>query len=245
MTSIDPQEPGVGPRLALAGPAAAVTLVLGVTIAGLSWSGYSHRTQNISDLGGTGAPAPLVLNTSLVLFGLLVIVLAVALGRLRMGGRPLRIPAWLVGCLGVTSIVQGVTPCTPGCRGDTVVDAVHVLATMTGLLAFIAATLLVWRRSRTEPGWSGVGRVSAWTGVGAAVTLGAWLVAAAVDPEALHAGALQRLAVATVLVWTAVVGSRIAQRPGGGSPPGSGLEPHVAPASPESRTASLRRSSRS
>jgi hypothetical protein len=200
-----------GSRLALAGPGAAMTLVLGVTFASLSWPGYDHRVQNISDLGGTAAPQPMILNTTLGLFGLLVMVLAIALGRVRIGGGRSRLPAGLVGYFGVTSIVQGGTPCTPGCQEGTALDAVHGLATMTGLLAFATATLLVWRRGRTKPAWSAVGAFSAATGIIILVFLSAWLIAAAVGPDALHAGVLQRLAFAAVLTWLTVVGFRIAE----------------------------------
>lgn len=43
--------------LALCGIAAPLVLFAGVVVAGLSWEAYSHRTQVISDLGGTLAPS--------------------------------------------------------------------------------------------------------------------------------------------------------------------------------------------
>ena len=203
------------PRLALAGPLATAVLTIGVVVAGLTWPDYRHRTQNVSDLGGTEAPLPLVQNVTFVIFGLLVVAFAVAMRRHRLGHHGTG--ALLIGYFGATMALLGVTPCTPGCAAGTPADVVHGLAAMTGFLAFGIATLLVWRGTRAEPQHAAYGRYSAATGTVVIVFLGAWLVASGIDPEALHAGALQRLFIAPALIWLTVTGLR--PREATGAPP--------------------------
>jgi hypothetical protein len=188
-------------RLALAGLVASAVLVLGVMVAGLTWPGYSHRTQNISDLGGIEAPYPALLNVTLVLFGLLVVAFSPALHQgLPRRAHP-RAGPLLVGYFGVAAVVQGLTPCTPGCAAGTRPDLLHGLAATTGILAVAAGMLSYWRAIRSVAARSSHGAVSAWTGT---LTLGflvAWLIAAGVDPQRLHAGVLQRSLIAVVLIW--------------------------------------------
>jgi hypothetical membrane protein len=201
-------------RLALTGLLAPVVLVVGVVAAGLTWPEYRHRAQNISDLGGTEAPYPAILNVALVLFGLLVVAFGVALHRATVERAPSRAGPWLVGYFGVMAVVQGLTPCTSGCAGGTPVDLVHGLAAMTGVVAVAIAMLGFRRAARTVAGWELQRRLSAWTAVLTLGLLVAWLVAAGVDPEGLRAGVLQRAVIAVVLLWLVVtsVGLRQADR---------------------------------
>ena len=188
-------------HLALAGLGAPAVLVLGVMVAGLTWPGYSHRTQHISDLGGIEAPYPALLNGTLVLFGLLVVAYSPALHQgLPRRAHPRASPL-LVGYFGVAAVVQGLTPCTPGCAAGTTADLLHGLAATTGILAVAGGMLSDWRDTRSVAARSSHGTLSAWTG---ALTLGflvAWLIATGVDPQRLHAGALQRSLIAVVLIW--------------------------------------------
>ena len=43
--------------LAVAGPVAAFVFVIGTVVATLTWPGYDHRVQPLSDLGGIAAPS--------------------------------------------------------------------------------------------------------------------------------------------------------------------------------------------
>jgi hypothetical membrane protein len=195
-------------RLALAGLWAPGVFVLGVAAAWSTWPGYSHRTQNLSDLGGTQAPQPIVMNVTFVLFGLLVLLLAVGMRRSR--STPIAGPSGLlVGCFGLAMVVQGLTPCTPGCAQGTPTDGVHAITAISGFLAVIVAMSLSWRRARSHPGWRRFGRWSAIAAVVVGVSLGAWSVAAAADPDALHGGAFQRFAVAVTLVWLGATATKL------------------------------------
>jgi hypothetical membrane protein len=194
--------------LLLAGLAAPVVLVAGVVIAGFTWPSYRHRTQNISDLGGTTAPAAIVQNATFVLFGVLVVAFAVGLRRSHLGRSATSGPL-LVGAFGFMAVIQGFTPCTPGCAEATLMDLVHVLAAVTGFLVVTAAMLLLWRAERTADVPATQRAYSAWIGVGALGLLIAWFAAGAVDPDRWHAGVHQRLLVAAILIWLGVTAARL------------------------------------
>ena len=199
--------------LALAGLVAPVVFAIGVVVAGQAWEGYSHRTQNISDLGGTEAPVAILQNANFVVFGVLVGAVAVALRQRRAEVLAAGVSSLLIAYFGVTLVVQGLTPCTPGCAEGTVLDVVHGLAATTGFLAFAVAALLLWRRTRSEPDWASYATVSGLAGVVTLVFFVAWFVASAVDPAGLHGGALQRMSVGPVLVWLGVTGARLLRPP--------------------------------
>ncbi len=184
----------------LAGLLAPVVFSLGVVVAGLTWPGYRHRTQNVSDLGGAEAPFAIVQNTNFVVTGLLVIAFASRLARSDIGRRTAASP-WLIGFFGATLAIQGVTPCTPGCAQGTVTDVVHGLAALTGLGSMMVAMVLVWRAMCSEAGWTTFARFSAWTGIVTLAFVVAWLATTAIAPGTFAAGVHQRLFIATVLVW--------------------------------------------
>lgn len=186
-----------GPLLVHAGMVAPLVLAAGAIAAGLTWPDFRHRTQNLSDLGGTQAPYPLIMNTAFLTFGLLVIVFAVGLRRIELG----RTSPLLVACFGAMMALLGVTPCTPGCAEGTGADAAHTLAALTGFLVIIAAMLVSWRRARSDPGSKRYAVGSAWSALVVSVFLVGWVVASEVDPERLLAGVHQRVATGTVLLW--------------------------------------------
>jgi len=199
-------------RLAPTGILAPAVLVLGVVVAGLTWPGYDHLTQNISDLGGTEAPHPVLLNVTLMLFGLLVVAFAVALRQTRADHGHTRAGPLLVGYFGVMAIVQGLTPCTPGCAEGTPIDLLHGLAATTGLLAVAIGMLSFWRVTRSAASQSFHGTLSAWIGMLTIGLLVAWLIATGIDPQLLRAGALQRGLITVVLLWLAATAVQLRQR---------------------------------
>ncbi len=203
-------------RLALAGLVAPAVLVLGVLIAGLRWPGYDHRSQNLSDLGGIEAPIPALLNGAFILFGLLVMVFAVALSSAGADRSQARIGYLSVGYFGVTQVVLGITPCTPGCADGTPVDLVHIAAATTGLIAVGIGMLSYWRAARTGSGPSPYITLSVWSATLTFVLLATWLAAVGIDPERLHAGLLQRTLLGVVLIWLMVTAARLIRPPRAG-----------------------------
>lgn len=194
---------------ALAGTAGPLIFALGVVLAGLTWDGYSHRTQPISDLGGTAAPLAIVQNVNFVAFGLLIVVFALGLRHSMQSGDGPGVAPRLLVYFGVMMVAQAAFPCTPACEEGTFSDVAHLLTGMTGFLAFIVGVLLLSRRMKNDPGWSSHASYSALTGIAASVALVAWLVTHNVDPDMLHAGAVQRVFIGTILAWVVVTGARM------------------------------------
>ena len=66
--------------LSVGGIIAPVSYTVVAIVLGLLWSGYSHVTQAISELGGVGAPNAVIMNTAgFALTGILIIVFALGL----------------------------------------------------------------------------------------------------------------------------------------------------------------------
>jgi hypothetical protein len=102
----------------LAGVVGPAILLVGVVLAGLTWSAHDHRVHNISDLGGIEAPYPVVLNVSFAAVGALLVTFAAALRRpVSRDLVPVTgLGTGLIATFGVSLIVQVLTPCTPGVR---------------------------------------------------------------------------------------------------------------------------------
>lgn len=116
---------------------------------GRAVEGYSHVTQQISELGVDGVPLAWVLNGVLVIDGALVMALAWAL----------RGP-WLVGVLGATLIVGGLFPCDAGCRPVSFAGWVHVVNGVPALVATLVAPFLLARRLAGDPRMMDLGRIT-------------------------------------------------------------------------------------
>ena len=187
-----------------------ILTVVGIVLGGLLWDGYSHRTQVISDLGGAQAPYSAVQNVSFLVGGLLVVVFAVGLRRGLGHGRGARLGPALIATFGVAWSSMALLPCTTiMCEGEAAVDGLHLLIINLGVLAFALATLLIWRGIRHRQDWRGLSGYTALTGIATLVLMVATFTAAAVDPETLSVGAVQRVKAAVILVWIAVVSLRL------------------------------------
>ena len=198
------------PYQALCGMIVPVLTLVGVLVGGWLWDDYSHRTQVISDLGGTQAPYPLVQNVSFLIGGLLIVVFAVGLRRGLDHGRGARLGPALVGVFGLAWASMAVLPCTAiMCEGEAAIDALHLLVINVGLLAFALGTLLIWRGLRRRPDWRGLSSYTALTGIATLVLMVVTFIAAAVDPEALYIGLVQRVKAVVIMVWIGVVGLRL------------------------------------
>ncbi len=205
MGSPDTTPPGPARFLASAGPVAACVLVIGTAAATMTWQGFDHSVQPLSDLGGTAAPAPVIQNVTFVVFGAGVVALGVALSA-RVGRS---VAALVVGC-GTAMAALSLLACSPGCAAGTATDVAHGIIAVLGFVAVAVAMLLIGRRDPVgSPRW---GRASTVAGAVTLALLVAWLVAAQVDPVGWRAGLLQRFMVGTVLVWLVVVSRHLHRR---------------------------------
>ena len=189
-------------------------------LAGLRWSGYSHRSQWISELGAHEAPDGGLVSAGFVLIGLLLAAGGVALVRTQAEPRSVVWAAAVVAlALGGSYLVSGVAPCDPGCpdaidtngadgadgtgeeigTGQQVHDVAGVLGytvAVYGVVAFAYAT----RGSDGLPASLAV----------AAVVVVAGLASAAADD---WAGALQRIMELALLGWLVEVVRRLTAAP--------------------------------
>jgi hypothetical membrane protein len=188
------------------GIVAPVFFALMVVIAGINYPGYSHLTQAISELGGVGAPNPLIQNLNFAVTGLLIIVFASGLNSGLDAGKRSWLGPMLLAGFGVVMVVHAFLPCDAGCEFVTRVGSAH---NVTGLAGFLLAITGVFTVSRLED--SGSGSYRGYSAISAAAGLASLVLWIALGRAArIHVmnGSLQRLFAATVLLWIEVTAIR-------------------------------------
>ena len=168
-----------------------IVLALLVALLG-SWTpGFSQRSQTVSSLGAPGQPHALAARTVFVVYGLVVIIGAPLLGW--HGGRQATWVVRLVAVYGVAGIVVGLAPkVLPGQRTD-VSSEIHVVATIVGGGAVLAAMSVVAR-------WGPVRTDRLVGGATAAVTAVAAIVFPFTWGSQLY-GVIERVLVVTAAGW--------------------------------------------
>lgn len=159
-----------------------------LVVAAATTGGYGLASDTVSRLGEVGcspaycSPRHELMNGSFVVFGLLLALAAVLLGR--------RLGPWVAGLLVVSGLSSVATGLAPQDQGATL----HAVAAAPLFLAQPLALLLLGARSRRDR--PGTARALVATGV---VTAGAALAFVALDDNPVT-GALERLALWPVLV---------------------------------------------
>lgn len=193
---------------ALGGVAGPALFALVVLVAAAFRSDYSHLGNFISELGATGTPHASFMNyAGFVPGGLLLAAFGVALAG-TLPRQPLtRVAAVLVTLFGVGVAASGVVSCDPGCpqTGGSLEKAVHNRIAPACFLCLIVAAGVLGIRFRRLPDWRGLWVYSVLTGVVGACFLAG--LAGSLETRALT-GLWQRLLLATLFLWCAVVGLR-------------------------------------
>jgi hypothetical membrane protein len=192
--------------LALSGIAAPILFAILVIVGGIYYEGYSHVTQAISELGGAGAPNPLLQNINFFILGVLVIAFAFGLHRGISDGEGSKLGPILIGIFGLSSgVANAFLPCDPGCEFESFTGAMHNLTGLGGFIAACAGIILVRRRMKEDLNWKAYGGYSLVTGIVAVISLIAWIgVSKAAGIDAVN-GVLQRVFAGVVLLWIEVV----------------------------------------
>ncbi len=189
-----------------------VQFVAAMIVAQAAYPGYSDVTNYISDLGNT-ATSPLwwVLDSSVVVLGIGMALAAYRLTALLPRGRRSAVGSAFVGLGGVGFVLVGLAP-------ENVNLGVHTLATLL-VFGCTVPGLVLWasamRGAQALPWWGGTSALA--TSVTMLVFFGllvvaessSFLVAAGVGIP----GLLERLAIAPLLVWLAVVGIALIRGP--------------------------------
>lgn len=201
--------------LALGGVVGPALYVAVFVLCGALRPGYQHATQFISELGAAGTPHAALMNFAGFLpAGVLIAGFAASLGTVLPRRGASTAAAVLVGLFGLGMILAGSFPCAPGCPQDrpTVHDGVSIAAFLAASAGFACAAASFRKAAAWRSLWT-------YSAVSSAATLLFLGMLAASIPSRTLTGVWQRLLVATVFLWCAVVGLRGFRLAGSGGEP--------------------------
>lgn len=118
-----------------------------VVMVGALTPGYNPWSDTVSRLGSAGQPLATIARAGLILYGALVLIGATSLGE-HVPARA-RCLASLVALYAAGAITAGIAPKDRPSGPHTVTSRIHVLATLAGGVAIIAAMLVVASCSRS------------------------------------------------------------------------------------------------
>jgi hypothetical membrane protein len=187
---------------------------------------YSHVANFISELGATGTPyADLMNYAGFLPGGLMLAAFGVALAKALPRRRVATLAVILVTLFGAGVAASGIASCDPGCpqTGGSVENLVHNRIAPIAFLCLIAAAGILGFVFRGDAAWSSF---SIYSIVSSLVGL-CLLVALASSLETRElTGLWQRLLLAVLFLWCAVVGLRAFRHPAShDSPSGNGMQP--------------------
>jgi hypothetical membrane protein len=195
--------------LALGGVAGPVLFTSVVILCAALRPEYSHLTQFMSELGESGGPHASLMNfLGFIPSGLLLAGFGVSLAFLRPSTAFSLAAATLIAIFGLGITAAGAYSCDPGCprEGISFEATVHRVVSVIAFIAGIVGTALWAYRFRGLPAWRSLRHYSAVTSAAALVLL--LVLNASVESRA-YSGLWQRLFLATLYVWCAVVGLRL------------------------------------
>lgn len=202
---------------AIGGAIAPILDVAVIALLGELQPNYSHVRQFISELGETGHRFSAVANLWFVLVSTMFGGFAIALLKGTPASKASTIGGLLFGAWTATGILGGFFPCDPGCAGDTLIGAIHVILGEIGAICLLLVPTLIWLGVRGDPRWM---RCYGWFTLAVqALAMASFLLMGAVyfgifPLERLlesKIGLIQRFSLGVYYAWTAVVGLKIAR----------------------------------
>lgn len=150
-------DPALRKWLAFRGMLAPLLFVGAVIVTAAGRPEYHHATQAISELGEVGAPNAALMNyVGFLLYGLLIVGLAVGLHNgIRRGPGDWLGPALLAN-YGLGYVTVAFAPCSPGCTGASPAfnEQVHFLVSRVIILTAITAPLVLFPRLAKDADWT-------------------------------------------------------------------------------------------
>jgi hypothetical membrane protein len=212
--------------LALGGVTGPMLFSVVVLVCGALRPGYSHLQNFISELGVAGTPyAPLMNYAGFVPAGLMLAVFGVALV-FSLPSNPLnRLAALLVTTFGFGIAASGVISCDRGCpQGQgSLENVVHNTIAPVSFLCLIAAMAILGLRFRSSHDWR---HLSLFSFLASAVALCLLVILAGSLDSRVLTGLWQRLLLAVLFTWCAIVGLEAFRQPAGGiAPSNSSMQP--------------------
>lgn len=212
--------------LALGGVAGPILFSAVVIVSAALRVDYSHVANFISELGATGTPFAGLMNYAGFLpGGLMLAAFGVALAKALPRRRVATLAAILVTLFGAGVAVSGIASCDPGCpqTGGSVENLIHNSIAPIAFLCLIAAAGILGAIFRGNPAWRSLSiysLISSLAGLGLLVVL-----ASSLDTRELT-GLWQRLLLAVLFLWCAVVCLRVFRHlTSHGSPSNNGMQP--------------------
>lgn len=212
--------------LALGGIAGPVLFTVVVLVSGALRPGYSHLQHFISELGVAGTPYAALMNyAGFVPAGLMLAVFGVALAFALPSGRLIRLAAVLVTTFGLGIAASGIMSCDLGCpQGEgSLENVVHNTIAPVSFVCLIAAMAMLGVRFRSLPAWRHLWLFSLLASAAALCLL--VVLAGSLDSRVLT-GLWQRLLLAVLFIWCAIVSIEAFRHPASRfAPSSSGMRP--------------------
>ena len=220
--------------LAVAGMLGSVLFFALIFIIGATRDGYSLLTDEISQLSASGVPGAWAQTTNFIVFGLIVIGLAVGLHLGITDGHGSIIGPVLIGAFGLLAAFgNGVFPTDQYGAPETMIGTLHSLSAGFGFIALIVAMFVLPRRLRQDPAWADLAGPSRWMGVAATVLMLLYLFASEVEGFLdRYVGLVQRIFAATVLAWLFLISLRLFQVSKAAAPAQTSTQVERGPARP-------------
>ena len=199
-----PRRDAVRKSLLAAGPLSSLLYVVFTdAIAASRWDGYRRTEQMVSELFAVGSPGRDVLAPFTWVYTVLFVAFGVGVWTSVRGNRALRVGAGLLIAYGVWNIMGSIYPLR---LGDDTSIPMHIVATNIQLALMVAAMCFVAAGFR--------GRMRAYSIVSLAVSALMGMIAfmAAPGPN-LVLGIGERISIGAFLLWVAVLGAALWNRP--------------------------------
>ncbi len=195
--------------LALGGVAGPILFSVMTVVAAALRPDYSHIENFISELGATGSSYAGLMNyAGFVPAGLMLAAFGIALAKHLPRDRFRFLAALLVALFGAGVAADGILSCDAGCPQveGSMENLLHNRIAPVAFLCAIFGAGIVGLRYRRLPAWRKLSRYSLATSALGLCFLAA--LATSLDSRELT-GLWQRLLLATLFLWCAVVGSRV------------------------------------
>lgn len=187
-----------------------VSVVLFTIFGALSFPGYSHTAQFISELGARGAPQEMLIRFAGFLPAGVFMILFV-IGAFKSLPRSALTTVGLIGIAlyAMGYIVAAFFPCDFGCR-PAQPSASQVIHNLFGLIGYVLAPLSLVALGFSARNWAS-GRYLSWPAYIAAVI--ALVGMMTLSPKSPYVGLSQRLVEGAVLIWVVTCAWYVKSRP--------------------------------
>ena len=167
-------------------------------IGGLLRPGYSHITHSVSELLVVGAPNKPLMDTMLIIYGVLMTLYPIGIHRGINEGKGSKVGPALLVVAGVLTLITVFFPQDPGGEPVTFAGTMHIALVIPMVVLSLVALLAFWRRLKNDSLWAGYDRYSLVTFI-VGITLG---VISVILIDSPYMGLLERLSAGVILQWT-------------------------------------------